>query len=453
MLMEKRLPRVLIAGTNSGCGKTTLVSGLLTLLNRKGAKLCSFKCGPDYIDPMFHASALHIPCRNLDLQLLDENMLRFRMAAGSRGFDLAVTEGVMGFYDGVGLTTRASSYEVAKATGSPVILTADARGAAHSVLAVISGFLNLYPDSGIQGVILNRCSAMLYPKLKAAILERFGGQIQPLGYVPRLPECTLESRHLGLITAQEMDDLQKKLNVLADNLEKSLDVEEIFSLAASAEPLSYEVPELPPEGAPVRVAVAKDKAFCFYYQDNLDLLEDLGAKIVPFSPLVDTKLPENVQGLYLGGGYPELYAAQLEENVSMRQSIRKALERGLPCIAECGGFLYLQQSLDGHAMVGVLRGQSHNTGKLSRFGYVTLEAKKDNLFCAAGEKIPAHEFHYYDTTNNGDAFRAVKADGRCWDCGIATEALYAGFPHFHFYASPNMAARFLDACRKEKNHA
>ena len=450
--MEKDLLRVLIAGTNSGCGKTTLVSGLLTLLNRRGIRLCSFKCGPDYIDPMFHASALHTPCRNLDLQFLSENSLRFRMAAGSEGFSLAVTEGVMGFYDGVGLTTRASSYEVAKATGSPVILTVDARGAAHSVLAVISGFCNLHPDSGIRGVILNRCSAMLYPKLKAAILEQFGGQVQPLGYVPRLPECSLESRHLGLITAQEMDDLQQKLNLLADNLEKSLDVEGILSLAASAEPLRYTRPELPKRGDPVRVAVAKDKAFCFYYQDNLDLLADLGAEIVPFSPLVDEKLPENIQGLYLGGGYPELYAVQLEENASMRQSILQSLEKGLPCIAECGGFLYLQQSLDGHAMVGVLPGQSHNTGRLSRFGYVTLEARRDNLLCAAGEAIPAHEFHYYDTTDNGNAFRAVKADGRSWDCGVATETLYAGFPHFHFYAKPAMAARFLDTCRKENYH-
>ena len=451
--MEKILPRVLIAGTNSGCGKTTLVSGLLTLLNRSGVKLCSFKCGPDYIDPMFHGSALHTPCRNLDLQFLDANMLRFRMAAGSEGFSLAITEGVMGFYDGAGLTTQASSYEVAKVTGSPVILTVDARGAAHSVLAVIEGFRNLHPDSGIRGVILNRCSAMLYPKLREAILERFGGQIRPLGYVPRLPECALESRHLGLITPEEMADLKEKLNLLADNLEKSLDIEGILSLAASAEPLRYELPDLPAKGSPVRVAVARDKAFCFYYQDNLDLLRDLGAELVPFSPLEDHALPEDIQGLYLGGGYPELYAAQLEENTAMRQSIREALEGGLPSIAECGGFLYLQQSLDGHAMVGYLPGRAHNTGRLSRFGYVTLEAREENLLCAAGEKIPAHEFHYYDTTDNGNAFRARKADGRSWDCGVAAPRFYAGFPHFHFYAKPSMAARFLDACRKEQDHA
>lgn len=451
--MEKYLDRILIAGTNSGCGKTTLVSGLLTLLNRRKISLCSFKCGPDYIDPMFHASALHTPCRNLDLQFLDENMLRFRMAEGSRGFSLAVTEGVMGFYDGVGLSTKASSYAVASVTGTPVILTVDARGAAHSILAVIGGFLDLHPNSGIRGVILNRCSAMLYPKLKMAILETFGGRVQPLGYVPRLPECTLESRHLGLITAQEMEDLQQKLDLLADNLEKSLDVEGILALAHEAPPLVYQLPELPEKGSPVRVAVARDKAFCFYYQDNLDLLRTLGAEIVPFSPLTDKALPENIRGIYLGGGYPELYASDLEANETMRQSIRGALEKGTPCIAECGGFLYLQEELEGKRMVGFLPGASHNTGRLTRFGYVTLTAREENLLCGAGETVPAHEFHYFDTTCNGDAFHAEKADGRGWDCAFAGPNLYAGFPHFHFYANPSMARRFLDACRKEKSHA
>lgn len=451
--MEKTLNRILIAGTNSGCGKTTLVSGLLTALSLRGEKVCSFKCGPDYIDPMFHASALHTPCRNLDLQFLEENMLRYRMAMGSRGFSLAVTEGVMGYYDGVGLTTKASSYRVAVTTGTPTILAINARGAAHSVLAVISGFANLYPDSGVRGVVLNRVSPMLYPKLKTAILEHFHGKIQPLGYLPNMPEITLESRHLGLITAQEMDDLQEKLRRLAEQMEKSVDIDGILSMASRAPKLTWEEPKLPPKGSPVRVAVAMDKAFCFYYQDNLDLLKDLGAEIVPFSPLEDPSLPENIQGLYLGGGYPELYEDRLERNESMRKSIRAALEKNLPCIAECGGFLYLQKELDGRAMVGLLPGEGRNTGKLSRFGYVTLTAREDNLLCRAGEHIPAHEFHYYDTTCNGEGFHAQKADGRGWECGIVSDTLYAGFPHFHFYAQPEMAANFLNACRKEKNHA
>ena len=380
--MKKELPRILIAGTNSGCGKTTFVSGLLTALKRREKDLRAFKCGPDYIDPMFHASALGVPCRNLDLQFFDENTLRFSLA--KNGGSLSVIEGVMGYYDGVGMTTRASSYAVAMASDTPAVLVVDARGAAHSVLAVIGGFLNLHPKSHIRGVILNRCSAMLYPRMKQAIADQFGGAVLPLGYLPVMKDCTLESRHLGLITAQEMTDLQEKLEALADQIEKSVDIPALCALAASAPELSWEPVALPEEGPPLRIAVARDNAFCFYYEDNLDLLRSLGAELVPFSPIADAALPENIRGLYLGGGYPELYAESLSENQSMKDSIRQALEAGLPCIAECGGFLYLQKELEGRPMVGFLPGMGHNTGKLSRFGYVTLTAQKDNLLCAAG---------------------------------------------------------------------
>ena len=452
--MEKNLPRVLIAGTNSGCGKTTLVCGLLQALRRRGRKLCAFKCGPDYIDPMFHTTALQTPCRNLDLQFFDENTLRYLLARGSEGRELAVIEGVMGFYDGVGLTTRASSYAVAKAAAAPVVLAVNAKGAAHSVLAVIAGFAGLHPDSGVQGVILNQCSAMLYPGLKQAIEETFGGQIKPLGYLPPMPDCVLESRHLGLITAAEMADLQEKLEKMGQQVEKTVDLDGLLTLANGAPALPYEIQALPEPGEPVRVAVARDKAFCFYYADNLWLLEELGAEIVPFSPLEDGVLPADIHGLYLGGGYPELYTEALAANVSMRSSIRRALEGGLPCIAECGGFLYLQETLLGAPMVGLFPGGGFNTGKLSRFGYVTLTAQKDNLLCRAGERLPAHEFHYYDVDNSGSDFLAQKPNGRSWPCGMAGETMYAGFPHFHFYACPQMAASFLDACRKEKmSHA
>lgn len=444
--MFQSLPRVLIAGTNSGCGKTTMVCAILQALKNRGEPIASFKCGPDYIDPMFHSSIIGTRCRNLDLQFFDGNTARYLLARENRG-QTAVIEGVMGYYDGVGVTSKASSYEVAKTVQAPAVLVVGARGAAHSILAAIHGFASLYPDSGIRGVILNQCSAMLYPRLKEAILEHFGGAIQPLGFLPPMPDVTLESRHLGLITAAEVADLQDKLQTLAAQAEKTVDLDGLLALAKSAPALEYEAPALPAPGKPVRIGVAKDKAFCFYYEDNLALLEMLGAELVPFSPLNDAALPENLQGLYLGGGYPELYTEQLSENKTMLASIRSALEQGLPCIAECGGFMYLQERLLGQPMVGFLKGNCFHAGKLVRFGYCTLTAKADTMLCRQGERIPAHEFHYYDVDHPGDGFSAKKSVGKPWDCGIANDRFYAGFPHFHFWAKPDMAARFLDVCR------
>lgn len=446
--MTQSLPRVLIAGTNSGCGKTTMVCAILQALKNRGEAIASFKCGPDYIDPMFHSSIIGTRCRNLDLQFFDENTARYLLARGNRR-QTAVIEGVMGYYDGVSVTTKASSYALAKAVQAPAVLVVGAKGAAHSILATIHGFASLYPDSGIRGVILNQCSAMLYPRLRDAILEHFGRAIQPLGFLPPMPGVTLESRHLGLITAAEVADLQEKLQTLAAQAEKTVDLDGLLALAKSAPALEYNVPALPAAGTPVRIGVAKDKAFCFYYEDNLSLLETLGAQLVPFSPLEDAALPDNLQGLYLGGGYPELYTEQLSENKTMLASIRSALERGLPCIAECGGFMYLQEQLLGKPMVGFLKGSCYHAGKLVRFGYCTLTARKDTVLCKQSESIPAHEFHYYDVENPGDAFSAKKSVGKPWDCGIADDHLYAGFPHFHFWAKPDMAARFLEVCRTQ----
>ncbi len=449
--MENRLPRLLLAGTSSGCGKTTLTCGILQALGRRRLKLASFKCGPDYIDPMFHSQVLGVPCRNLDLQLFPAETLRCLLAENGAGADLCLIEGVMGYYDGVGLTEQASSYEIAWQTRTPAVLVINARGAAHSLLAVIQGFCTLHPDSGIAGVLFNNCSAGLYPRLAEAVMARFSGRVRPLGYLPKMADCRLESRHLGLVTAAEIDDLHRILDLLADQVERSVDLEGLLELSRQAPPLSWQRPCLPQPGPLVRIAVARDRAFCFYYEDNLSLLEQLGGQLRPFSPLEDERLPENIQGLYLGGGYPELYASQLAANASMRASIRAALESGLPCIAECGGFLYLLQRLCGEEMVGFLPGEGFDTGKLVRFGYVTLTARQDNLLCRAGEQLPAHEFHYYDAQDPGSTFLAAKANGRSWDCAWAGPSLYAGFPHFHFYSRPEMAQRFLNACRKEQH--
>jgi len=306
-----------------------------------------------------------------------------------------------------------------------------------------------YAENRIRGVILNGCTAMSYPTLARAIEERFS--VRACGFLPQMPDCSLESRHLGLITAAEVDDLKEKMQRLAAKARETIDLDALLQIAKSAPPLTFTPPDIPVAGEHVRIGVARDRAFCFYYEDSLELLRRLGAELVPFSPLSDERLPEDLHGLYLGGGYPELYAERLEANAAIRASIRAAVERGLPCVAECGGFMYLTQSIAGHAMAGVLSGSCFDAGKLTRFGYATLTAQRDSMLFAAGEQIPAHEFHRWDAENPGEDFLAEKPSGRSWRCAYAGETLYAGYPHFHFYANLSAAVRFVEACRKEKH--
>lgn len=446
--MEQKVPRLVLAGTNSGCGKTTVTCAVLQALVSRGLRVGAAKCGPDYIDPMFHSRIIGAKSSNLDAFFFEPDTLRYLLARNARGCDVTVIEGVMGYYDGLGLTsTRASTYEVARETQSPVVLVVNARGAALSVVAAVQGFLDFAPDNNVQGVILNGCSAMSYGALARELESRLG--VRACGYLPRLPECTLESRHLGLVTADEVEDLREKLRQLAEAAEKTLELDALLEIAHNVPVLDFTPPVLPEKGAPVRIGVARDRAFCFYYEDSLDLLRQLGAELVPFSPLADERLPDGVQGLYLGGGYPELYAAQLAENRTLRGQLREAVHAGMPCIAECGGFMYLTQAIAGRAMVGALPGDCFDTGKLTRFGYITATAQEDSLLCRAGEQVPMHEFHHWDTPQPGGAFLAEKPSGKQWRCAYATDTLYAGFPHFHFYAKPVMAQRFLAACRKE----
>jgi len=449
--VERSISRVLLAGTGSGCGKTTVACALLQALTDRGLRVGAFKCGPDYIDPMFHSRIIGAKSANLDGFFFSENTLRYLFAKNSADRDVSIAEGVMGYYDGLGLTgTRASSWETARTLDAPAVLVVSARGAALSVLAVIQGFLTFHEDSRIRGVILNQCTAGTFRALEGAIRERFGGRVQPLGFLPRLPSCTLESRHLGLVTAQEVTDLREKLRILARQAEETVDLDGLLRLAAGAPPLSYEPVALPRFEEPVRIAVARDRAFCFYYEDSLEALEEMGAELVSFSPMEDAALPERIDGLCLGGGYPELCARELSENRAMRRCVGQALADGLPCIAECGGFMYLTEAIGGHPMVGYLPGTCFDSGKLTRFGYVTLRAKRDNLLCRAGEEIRGHEFHRWDADCPGADFTAQKPGGRSWDCAVATDRLYAGYPHFHFYANPDAAVRFYQACLKER---
>ncbi len=455
-----KLPRVMLAAPASGSGKTLITCGLLQALVNRQLNTASFKCGPDYIDPMFHRSVIGTPSYNLDTFFVAEDMARYLFARRALGADISVMEGVMGYYDGVaGVTVRASAYDLADVTDTPVILVVNTRGMSLSAVPFIKGFLDYRPDSHIRGVILNQTSPSMYPELKGMIERELG--IMVCGYVPKVQDCVIASRHLGLVTPEEIDNLRERLQKLAQILEETLDIDGILSLSRNAPDLSGDMPEKLAElldkrksDKKVRIGVARDEAFCFYYEDNLELLRELGAEIINFSPLHDCKLPENLNGLLFGGGYPELYAAGLSKNTRMLSSVRRAASQGIPYLAECGGFMYLHETMEDMEgkrwpMAGVLCGGVCRTGSLARFGYITLTANRRQIFGDAGCRIRGHEFHYFDSSDNGDAFHAQKPHRkRSWDCMAASENFAAGFPHLYYYANPEFAANFVDACRR-----
>ena len=446
-------PRLLFAAPASGSGKTTIVCGLLRALKNRGKGVRAFKCGPDFIDPLFHETVVGVPSGTLDLFFSDQDQLKRLFCRHAADADLCLIEGVMGYYDGLGAATdRASSYAVARALDAPVVLIVDGRGQSLSALATLTGFLRFRPDSRIRGVIFNRMSESVYTALKPEV-EKLG--VRPLGYVPKAPEVMVESRHLGLVTPGEIEDLGQKLDALAALLERTVDMEGLLALAGSAPALEAPpAPPIPPLPR-TKIAVARDQAFCFLYRDNLDLLTDYGAELTFFSPLHDDALPAGAQGLILPGGYPELHAQALSENESMRRSVREAIQNGLPCLAECGGFLYLHRELEdmegrSWPMAGVLDARAYRTPRLGRFGYITLTAKADTAFLPAGEIVRGHEFHYFESESCGDALRAQKPTGsRGWDCGHSRGNLLMGFPHLYYPSDPQLIERFLRACAKE----
>ena len=433
----------LVAAPRSGSGKTTVTCALLAALQRRGAAPCSFKSGPDYIDPMFHRAALHIDSHNLDLYLSDKPTVQALYAHYSAGHGAAVCEGAMGFYDGQGLTTRASAWELADTLDLPVLLVVQPKGASVTLAAELLGLKNFRANSHISGVLLNDCSEKLYKMLKPLLETETG--LPVLGYLPHLPEAVIGSRHLGLQTADEVHDLQAKLSKLADAL--VLDWGKLEALTDKPSPERIDFPQ-GKAGAP-RIAVARDEAFCFTYAETLDALRTAGAELCFFSPLRDTALPEDIGGLYLPGGYPELHARQLSENAAMLAVIRQTVESGLPTAAECGGFLYLGQTLedaDGAVwpMAGVLPGSGVKVGRLVRFGYAELTAPSNSMLFHAGEHLPIHEFHHWDSTDNGTAFSVSKNETTQWKCGFASASLYAGFPHLYWAGTP-LPRRFVSA--------
>ena len=449
-----KIPRILLAAGSSGSGKTLITCGLLEALVERGLKTASFKCGPDYIDPMFHSRVIGTKSRNLDTFFTGSEVTKYLLTRNARDCEIAVMEGVMGFYDGVaGTTTTASAYDLAKVTDTPVILIVNSRGMSVSLAAYVKGFLEYKKDSHIKGVIFNQMSPMLYPRMKKLLEEELG--VAVLGYVPKVEDCVIESRHLGLVLPDEIPELKDRLHKLAGVLEETLDIDRILKLAGEAPDLLDAKPESVTDfrlSEPVRIGVAEDEAFCFFYADNFRLLGEMGAEIVPFSPMEDKQLPDDLDGLLLYGGYPELNGKKLEQNTTMKDMIREKLKAGMPCMAECGGFMYLHEEMEGmdgnfYQMAGVIPGKAYRTPKLSRFGYVTLTQKKPALGMEDFGEIPAHEFHYFDSENCGGDFHAAKLESkRGWDCIHGTDTMLAGFPHLYYYGNPEVPKAFLKKC-------
>lgn len=455
-----KIPRILLAAGASGSGKTLITCGLLQALVNRKMKVASFKCGPDYIDPMFHSRVIGTKSRNLDTFFTDSDVTRYLLGRNATDCDIAVMEGVMGFYDGVGgISTKASAYDLADTTDTPVILIVNSRGMSISLAAYIKGFMEYKENSHIKGVIFNQMSPMLYPRMKKLVEEQLG--VEVLGYVPKVEDCVIESRHLGLVLPEEIKDLKERLKKLAGVLEETLEIDRILALAEKAPDLN--MPEslerrnhafdfhLPQK---LKIGVARDEAFCFFYEDNFRILQEMGAELVYFSPVHDAHLPSDLDGLLLYGGYPELNGEALEQNESMKEDIIQAIKQGMPCMAECGGFMYLHEQMEdmegiNRKTCGVIPGKSYRTPKLTRFGYITLNARQPVFGQAAEEigEIPAHEFHYFDSENCGTDFHASKPlSKRGWDCIHSTENLLAGYPHLYYYGNPNIPRAFLLKC-------
>lgn len=452
----------MITAASSGSGKTMITCGLLELFKRKGLNPLACKCGPDYIDGLFHKQVLELEGMNLDSYFEAPEELRDKYSCLSKGH-LPVVEGVMGYFDGLGgSTTRASSWEVAHILDLPAVLVVDARGASVSLAALIKGFLEFERPMGsqIKAVIFNRMSPMLYPRIRE-LVERETG-IRAAGFVPELDFLKVGSRHLGLVLPEEIAGLREQMNRLGKCLEETIDWEFLAELGAEKEErdaLEEENTEASCKAAfRFRLGIAMDEAFCFYYQDNLRLLERLGGELVYFSPIHDRSLPEQLDGLILGGGYPELYCEALSLNESMREAVKKAAEGGLPVLGECGGYLYLLEELEAEdgriwPMTGVLKGKGYKKGKNSRFGYIGVEAEKDSLYLKPGEQIRGHEFHYWDceVLEEEWVMRAKKPVGnRSWPCMRIKNQVMAGFPHLFYPSCPAFAARFAEACVRYK---
>ncbi len=456
--------RIVLAGASSNVGKTSIAIGMMKAFVKQGLEVQPFKVGPDYIDPAFHTYVTGNISRNLDYWMLGETHIKSLLSKNMKDADIAIIEGVMGLYDGIaGERINGSTAHVAKILNAPVVLIIDGSGMSTSAAAVVMGYQHFDPQVNIAGVIINKVSGQRHYELLKEVIEAETG-IPCLGYVQKNEAVHLGSRHLGLVPCVETGELDDKIENLADMIEETLDLEGIVALANGVkEPLEEVENPLPVVDQKVRIGIARDKAFNFYYQDNLELLEGLGAELVPFSPLSDHKLPNDLQGLYLGGGFPEVFAPELSSNMSMKNDIKAMADSGMPIYAECGGFMYLNKCIkdfDGKSydMVGIFKGEAEMTKRLQRFGYVDVAMNRDSVIGSKDMEIRGHEFHrslvagisdddYIYDVRKERAGKVIKT----WRCGANYKNVVGGYAHIHFYNNMEMAKQFVMSCDKRRN--
>lgn len=451
-------PRLMIAGVHSSSGKTTISLGLMAALRRRGVKVQPFKVGPDYIDSGLHTHASGRSSHNLDSWMMSPEVMNTVFAKNARQAEVSIIEGVMGLFDGFrGERIAGSSAQVALMLKTPVVLVVDVNNMSQSCVALVKGFMDYEPGVEIKGVILNHASAFHKEWVVPNLETELG--VRVLGCVPRQEAIAIPERHLGLLPADEHGALASHLEKIADLIEAHLDLEAVLALAGQAAPLEFNW-QPPQVRTRTTIGVARDAAFSFYYQDSLDYLTEQGVELKFFSPMRDVCLPE-VDGVYIGGGFPEMFLPQLSNNLSMKKAIQEAHRSGMPILAECGGLMYLTRTLkdfngDSWSGVGVVPADIIMTRKLQELGYIEATALRETVIAAPGEVVRGHEFHYSTLEGLNPAQQAFSLEGGMTrgkrQDGYAEGSLLASYLHLQLRANPVAARRFVEACVNYRNH-
>ncbi|BHH83700.1 cobyrinate a,c-diamide synthase [Desulforhopalus sp. 52FAK] len=446
--MTNKIPACVISGTSSGSGKTTVTLGLMAAFKQMGLRVQPFKCGPDFIDPGLHELVTGVKSRNLDLWMSGEEHTRKCFSTNIQDADIAVIEGVMGMFDG-GIS---SSGELSRTLGIANILVLDVRSMADSAAAIVKGFETYKEGADIKGVILNNVASERHLQLVTDAIKK-NCKAEILGYLPRNLEFSIPSRHLGLLTGDEAPISYKNIAVLAQTIQHHIDLDRLMELCSTFAPIQNKTKTAVEPKEPCRIAVARDKAFCFYYEDNFDIFKEHGAELVFFSPLTDKKLPENINGIYLGGGYPELYAMELSENSSMLENVRTWIENDGAVYAECGGFMYLTKGIvdhDGnqHSLVGAFPVLSAMQSKRASLGYREVITQAPSCFGPKNTTLRGHEFHYSNIEEMDSSIPRIYQVNNGAQEGYNYRRVLGGYMHLHFGYSPQVTTAFINYCRE-----